>query len=954
VSDISSTPAEDYRHYNPFHESVFEQRAINPRVARLAGIEAIDLGKLKDFAREYRLPPKWPGLPLPRGATGLRIPNPQVGSDTTKRGRVRLDETEVELPGPIPGAEHHGGTHVTLPRYLAQAGLPVAPYLLECVQAVSRVASVPLWIVEAPLKALSLVSHYLPAIGLGGVLAGAHDPEARREHEEICAHPHLLQIDWRSRLTYVAFDAGLWASRTGPANPLVALGAAYVWRSLGKVGADVRLVKIPYQNAEQWNESDPGLPPGPTDQGPDDFIYRHGIEAFSRLAVSAIPADPKVRLRAIVTSSFTKEERAALVADLLGEAYYRASLHVLDRAELQAIASIARSVMGVRAFQEAVSKFRENLSDKAKEGENEIYSEAGNCTFYGEREVARFTARIDEQVTRDDGQVREKVFRISGRGKDGTVLPQIEVSASKYHDLDWVVEGWGNRAILGAEKGAWAHAATAIQVLSTPKESEVYTSIGWKDGTYLMPGTSVSAEGNKDIEVEPGDTLSDYDWSGIDLSDEAIREGVKLSLSILDAGDRIATVCVLGATYGGPIADHGWDHTVWLLGRTGSKKSTLAALGMAHWGERFDFSRLPQSWQSTANSIEKALYLAGWALMVIDNYIPPQTPRETSEMVGKAGRILQMIGDRQARGRLRSDTTERSRYRPRCSVIATGEILPPENESTLGRCVIVPLKEDTVDLEKVRKIRKSRGLLRSAMAGYVKWLVRKFEDRAKVVLEDVDMHHQHILKWGLDAHPRTGRSVAWHASAWDRWLEFGVEVGALEKSDAERVFDEVYVALKALLSAQPRPVYRQAWQKWLGALRTMLRTGVVELAPYPEASLIPADETGKRSTLIGWLAGEEVLIEPMAAYREVTRWIGSDWRATQTELHEQFREAVVQIDGAKVRVLKKTDGKNICPKRTVAGTRERVLVLDRRILGNETFTGLRAVEKEEEEEAFDV
>ena len=274
------------------HQQILKERAIPLEIAVAAGLSSVDLGALKEFEKKYKLPKRWPGLPLPTGATGISIPYPNASD----RCRVRLDETEITLPSSIEGARGHDEKTVTFPRYLAQAEMRVAPYIPRCVEVVSGEPSVPLAIVEAPLKALALSAHYLPAIGLGGVLAGCHDTDILSETREIVAHPQLRRILWRGRRVYVVFDAGMWASRTGDGNPLVALGAAYVWRSLSKLDADVRVVRIPYVHPEEWCPDDDGLPPGAEDQGPDDYLARNGGDALRARIEQAISADPKARV----------------------------------------------------------------------------------------------------------------------------------------------------------------------------------------------------------------------------------------------------------------------------------------------------------------------------------------------------------------------------------------------------------------------------------------------------------------------------------------------------------------------------------------------------------------------------------------------------------------------------------------------------------------------------------
>jgi hypothetical protein len=63
------------------------------------------------------------------------------------------------------------------------------------------------------------------------------------------------------------------------------------------------------------------------------------------------------------------------------------------------------------------------------------------------------------------------------------------------------------------------------------------------------------------------------------------------------------------------------DFSLWLEGPTGSMKSTLAGLFLAHFGD-FDWTHLLGAWSSTANQLERRAFTLKDALFVIDDYAP--------------------------------------------------------------------------------------------------------------------------------------------------------------------------------------------------------------------------------------------------------------------------------------------------------------------------------------------
>ena len=313
------------------------------------------LGKLKASCEKYKTPLPYPHLPLHTGATGILIPY-QTCLDDVPRARIRVDSTEVTLPGPVEGS-HHGEHTVTVPRYICQAKpVTVVPYIPAEVFKIAGDATKPLFIVEAPLKALSLTANEMPAIGLGGVLAGATDKDVLEALGEIVLSKEMQRIQWVGRVVYVVFDAGIQD------NPMVALGAARLALGLRHAEADVRFVILPFAHPTE-NDPENGKFVFKADQGPDDFLARNGREAFQKLVDAAVAADPVVRISQAASGS----NRTEAVAHLLGELPVQAVLHEGGALIVDQVAAVVKSAnIGKAAIQQAVKHFGERLSRRAQ------------------------------------------------------------------------------------------------------------------------------------------------------------------------------------------------------------------------------------------------------------------------------------------------------------------------------------------------------------------------------------------------------------------------------------------------------------------------------------------------------------------------------------------------------------------------------------------------------------
>ena len=373
-NEKDSTTSEGYARPK-HHETILRERGISPEVAAAYGLSYYDGPELIRLREEYEIV-RYRRLPLHR-TTGILMPYPRKkdyldGSSPWNGSgadyhRVRADETSIEIEE-FEGAGSHGRKTITIPRYFAVAG-PVLPYftwpIFESLNDTSR----PIVFAEAPLKAISVSANLgVPAVGLGGVLAGAHDKAALETLGEICLHKSLLDIRWGGRTALIAFDAGL-GGYDQPGNPMVALGAARLWKALSDLGAEVRLIRLPYFHPQdvdidrcpEWRVED---------QGPDDFIFREGKDAFMVLMDQAESAEPVEMMSAALAES-KPSERAGLVAQLTRDTYFQAALCAGGPATLSAVAAItsAKAKLGKRDLQTLVSSFDARIQRRLKEHE---------------------------------------------------------------------------------------------------------------------------------------------------------------------------------------------------------------------------------------------------------------------------------------------------------------------------------------------------------------------------------------------------------------------------------------------------------------------------------------------------------------------------------------------------------------------------------------------------------
>ena len=176
----------------------------------------------------------------------------------------------------------------TLPRWIAQKGVPVVPYFPPQMREAPQNPSVPLQIVEAPVKALSLTANGFPAVGLEALRLASTMPSSGRSPSNLSSIRSWQGQSWRGRKAVVVYDAGIQN------NPHVALGAAKLSHVLKNSEAAVRIAIIPLVVAKDLS-IDEAVTYEATNQGPDDYLARHGEEGPAKLRAEELLTRPSPR-----------------------------------------------------------------------------------------------------------------------------------------------------------------------------------------------------------------------------------------------------------------------------------------------------------------------------------------------------------------------------------------------------------------------------------------------------------------------------------------------------------------------------------------------------------------------------------------------------------------------------------------------------------------------------------
>ena len=457
--------------------------------------------------------------------------------------------------------------------------------------------------------------------------------------------------------------------------------------------------------------------------------------------------------------------------------------------------------------------------------------------------LATFSALITQEITRDDGATTKKEYRIEGRDCWGGELPAVNVKTSEYAGLDWAQENWGTTANIypgRSNKDMLRFAIMEASKNAVPSIGyrSVYAHTGWKkiNGklVYLYNGGGV---GSDDVDVELEDAFSHYQLPP--KVDDPIA-AILASLQLLDVAPYRVAMPVFAHTYLAPlchylrIAKHPPAFVLFLSGRTGTRKSTLAALEMNHFGAAWSASRMPASFSDTSGSLRYKGFTCKDMPLLVDDYHPTNSPQQKAAMTQKAHDMLTAYGDSASRGRLNADLKAASSQPPGGVCIITGEDAPNVTESGTARCYTVEIKQTDIPVsDALNQVQAagSSGLLSEAMRAYVEYLSHFSEDELVKTLSDAFVKYRAQTTAALPgAHGRLANAAAHLWLSLRCALDCFVAYGAIPQAESDVYFEDGKRAILDNVAIQQEDMKQEeAPRMYLQAIHELLISGKCQL-----------------------------------------------------------------------------------------------------------------------------
>lgn len=472
-------------------------------------------------------------------------------------------------------------------------------------------------------------------------------------------------------------------------------------------------------------------------------------------------------------------------------------------------------------------------------------------------QIANFRARIVRQITHDDGWEKRRVFVIEAFV--GDKRSEIEVEAADFDAMTWCTVKLGAEAMI--LPGRRESVRAAIQAFSRGCEEEGrYGHSGWRqfDGKwfYLHSGGAIGADGDHpEIHCQLPNSLVPIELSA---QDQSSREDFLAVQRFAHVGPGQVTWPLLAAIARTSIGHCGLNLLIY--GRTGSHKTTIAALGQAFYGKDFHRTRLPCSFQSTANAIEQVAHMAQDAVVVIDDYCPNNSAYDTAQAEPKLDRTCRSNTEGSGRQRSTRDGRLVEGRAPRCTVVGTAETLPSKS-SLRTRAVILDQGDGGKDLVLLTRCQKdaAAGCYARLNSAYIRWLAPRLDEvRAHVAQREGEW----LLKLQSGCHGRIPHLAAKLLVGMEVFVQFLSETGLATPQEVEEFATSLLAEVtkwrdeQANLVKESDPV-----ELVFRGLRTALAAGKVHLTSKDGSR--PKSKPGE-AALYGWKQTESCAIDSWA------------------------------------------------------------------------------------------
>lgn len=342
------------------------------------------------------------------------------------------------------------------------------------------------------------------------------------------------------------------------------------------------------------------------------------------------------------------------------------------------------------------------------------------------------------------------------------------------------------------------------------------------------------------------------------------------------------------------------DFILYLIGRTGSFKTTIGKLHLCFYGDFVSASNAPLNFWCTTNAIETRMNVLDSTLTLLDDRTPSTQPKIKAHEQEVEQTAIRQIGDKASRGRNNADGTGRADKPAKCCLMITGEeAYSGATESDLGRCISVDMKKGDVDKAALTEVQHKAHHLNQCGADYVQWGIVHWED---IVPRIKPMFEEYRAKSQTGGHERIGSSVAYMQMGITFGCEWLLSCNQITAEQAESIKAKTWAIFMELAAGQNKRISEEKpINLFIGAIKEMLEHGEICLvSPEEYAEQLNGKERGRIASMthdkgaIGCKTADVYAFEPSTIYSKVRDFYmqqDKNFPLSKSTLYNQMKDA---------------------------------------------------------------
>lgn len=461
------------------------------------------------------------------------------------------------------------------------------------------------------------------------------------------------------------------------------------------------------------------------------------------------------------------------------------------------------------------------------------------------KEICNFIPTLEQRIV--DGKYN---LLISGIGRENMLLPSILLDISTIQKHLWVPENFGFEYYINKKRiDDFMRIIRQLCINSSIKN--ICNHTGWiiedNKWSYIHANGCI---GNAKVEVQLEESINNY---YLPKKTKNLKEACKLSLQLCDILKNDKGIILQSLVYLSPLVDiinqvsKPPEMVVWLWGKTGSRKTSLARAYLSHFG---DFSnKIPCTFNDTKTAVELKANLLKDTLCLCDDFAPKQDYREKKAQDSNAELILRMYGDRVAKGRSSNKLDIKNMNIPRGMMLVTGEGII-SGESSNARLLSIEVNRDSVNLDILSKIQNNGDLLGESMRGYIEWLLKQLNEENKDEnLSDILTYNFKTYRYELmerykdSTHGRTIEAISWIKVGFNCMLEYMFDLNVISETEKDLYEQRLELVTEKLINTQNQLVTNNAsTDEFLNTLKELIDSNSIKLGTLNENNQVIEDK----------------------------------------------------------------------------------------------------------------